>query len=92
MATCFIAAFFKISLCLASISSSFSTGLSPPPVAKFDFRSGLVSDYDPSHERPRTILDIALDKSVAMAAARLDGRQGMERATHGLARKVRLRQ
>jgi hypothetical protein len=32
---------FKILLRLASISSRFGTGLSPSPVAEFDFRSGL---------------------------------------------------
>jgi hypothetical protein len=37
-------------------------------------------------------LDTALDKSVAMAAARLDGCQGMERTTHRVAREVRLPQ
>jgi hypothetical protein len=36
MAASFIAAFFKISLCLASISSSLGTGLFPSPVAGFD--------------------------------------------------------
>jgi hypothetical protein len=34
-------------------------------------------------------LDTALDKSVALAAAGLDGRQGMERTTHRIAREVR---
>jgi hypothetical protein len=90
LAASFIAAFFKISLGLASISSSFGIGLFPSPVAYMDFRSGLCRIMIPAMSARARYW--TLDKSVAMAAARLDGRQGMERTTHRVAREVTLPQ